>query len=74
MGGIWFSALATTREKSSMWPEGLPTSTILVRLPDCWRIHRATMEGRRPTVRIRSGQGGSSGSDRSVSICASEGR
>ena len=67
-GGMAFSALATTRSNHAIGPEGLPIRTILVRPPDCSRIHSATELGRRPMVRTRSGQGGSSGSERSRSM------
>ena len=54
-------------------PDGLPTSTSLVRPPDCLAIQSAAIEGRRPIVMTRSGQGGSRGSERARSMWWSEG-
>ena len=62
-GAIWVSAPTMIRSKRLVQPEGLVTRTTLVRQPDCLAIHSDAIEGRRPTVMIRSGQGGSSGSE-----------
>ena len=72
-GGSWASAPAITRSKRSIMPDGLPSRTSRVRPPDCSPIQSATIEGRRPIVSTRSGQGGSSGSERARSMWCREG-
>ena len=66
--------LAGPRSARTGRPSGLGAATILARPPLRSCTHSAAIDGRRPTVRIRSGQGGSSFAERSGSRCSRPGR